>query len=177
MNVMMSNLNPAGAQIPNLPHDEDDLSDISEEDDFHQGGNVAMIDSRKKTRILWTTEKEDYLLRCYNHYRRTSSSEHGLKGKSWRRIAFRMTNQFLEEYDSKSCRNKLNVLRYDYISFKEVVEAKANGADNDNFWHSITEKYPRSSKWRDSDYPHAELMRKIFDLNGGVFCRALRVIV
>jgi hypothetical protein len=166
MNVMMNNLTSGGAQLPNIPHDDDDMSDISEEDDYPHG-NGGLVDPRKKNRILWTTDKEEYLLRCYNHYRLTSSSEHGLKGKSWRRIAFRMTNQFGEEYDSKSCRNKLNVLRYDYLSFKEIMEAKTNGKDTDAFWHSVTEKYPRSSRWRDSDYPHAELMAKILDLNGG----------
>lgn len=169
MNVMMNNLSNGGAQLPNLPHDDDDMSDISEEDDYQHGNNGGLVDPRKKNRILWTTDKEEYLLRCYNHYRLTSSSEHGLKGKSWRRIAFRMTNQFGEEYDSKSCRNKLNVLRYDYLSFKEILDAKASGKDTDNFWHAITEKYPRSSRWRDSDYPHADLMGKILDLNGGMF--------
>jgi hypothetical protein len=166
MNVMLNNLHPNGAPMPTM-HDDDDLSDISETSDFHQGNGAALTDPRKKNRILWTTEKEDFLLRCYNHYRLTSSSDHGLKGKSWRRIAFRMTNHFAEEYDSKSCRNKLNVLRYDYISFKEILDAKLAGVDNDSFWHQITEKYPRSSRWRDSDYPHADIMKKIFDLNGG----------
>lgn len=153
----------AAAQIPLPPnhHDDDDMSDISEDEDFPNGG-----DPRKKNRILWTSDKEDYLLRCYNHYRITSSSEHGLKGKSWRRIALRMSQHFNEEYDSKSCRNKLNVLRYDYLSYKEIIEARAAGKETDQFWANLIEKYPRANKWKDSDYPHAELMHKIFDLNG-----------
>ena len=127
---------------------DDDVSDISEDEDFLQGDgehghNVA---SMKKFRVFWNQQKEEYLLRCYNYYRLTSSSDHGLKGKSWKRIALRMTQEFNEEYDAKSCRNKMNVLRTDYAIYKEILEVRAAGKETDEFWNQVLTKTPRSLK-------------------------------
>jgi hypothetical protein len=62
---------------------DDDVSDISEDEDFLHGDVEGQhhVASMKKYRVFWTQPKEEYLLRCYNHYRITSSSDHGLKGK------------------------------------------------------------------------------------------------
>jgi hypothetical protein len=123
----------------------------------------------KKYRIFWNQQKEEYLLRCYNHYRLTSSSDHGLKGKSWRRIAVRMSQEFNEEYDSKSCRNKMNVLRYDYANYKSLLEAKANGTETDEFWADLIMKSGRVIKWRDpaTPFPYYDILRRILEENGG----------
>ncbi|RYG63845.1 hypothetical protein EON64_15140 [archaeon] len=86
---------------PNGP-EMSDISDDEEEDEMAllqgQGGNVdsALKDNSKRNRIFWTTEKEDYLIRVYNHYRKTYSGGHGLKGKSWRYIAVHMTRRYSE---------------------------------------------------------------------------------
>lgn len=93
-------------------------------------------------------------------------SDHGLKGKSWRRIALRMQQKFSEDFDAKSCRNKLNVLRYDYSCYKTILSARENGTDDESFWTDLIDKYSRATKWKDSPYPHLELMRKIIDENG-----------
>eukprot|EP01039_Chlorochromonas_danica_P003732 gene3732-4081_t len=155
-----------------------ELSDISDDDEeeedmalLQHGGNVdpAVLSdckNNKRNRVFWTTEKEDYLLRVYNHYRRTYSGGHGLKGKSWRYIAVHMCRRYNEDFDSKSCRNKLNVLKYDYIEVKAMAEARRNGTDNDAFWTDLSERYPRALKWKDTPYPHTELLRIILEENG-----------
>lgn len=154
-----------------------ELSDISDDDEeeedmalLQHGGNVdpnALGDPKnKRNRVFWTTEKEDYLLRVYNHYRRTYSGGHGLKGKSWRYIAVHMCRRYNEDFDSKSCRNKLNVLKYDYIEVKAMADARRNGLDNDAFWTDLSERYPRALKWKDTPYPHTELLRIILEDNG-----------
>lgn len=155
-------------------HELSDISDDDEEEEdmaiLQHGAQVdpnAMSDSKnKRNRVFWTTEKEDYLLRVYNHYRRTYSGGHGLKGKSWRYIAVHMCRRYNEDFDSKSCRNKLNVLKYDYVEVKSMAEARRNGSDNDAFWAELSERYPRALKWKDTPYPHTELLRIILEENG-----------
>lgn len=105
-------------------------SDLSDEDDMHdemlleeEGGG----DTSRRGRILWTNEKEDYLIRVYNHYRRQYSGGHGLKARSWKCIGVHMTRRYQEEFDSKSCRNKFNVLKYDYDEMKRMDEARLTG--------------------------------------------------
>lgn len=148
-------------------HQDDDVSDISEEDDFLPGEGHHNVASMKKYRVFWTQAKEEFLLRCYNHYRITSSSDHGLKGKSWRRIAVRMGEEFREEYDSKSCRNKMNVLRADYANYKAILEARSQGKDDDEFWNQMNNKSARAVKWKDQEFPYYDTLRRILEENGG----------
>jgi hypothetical protein len=55
-----------------------ELSELSDDDDGGDDiGDVNQMGSRR-SRIYWTTEKEDYLLRVYNHYRRTYSGTYEL---------------------------------------------------------------------------------------------------
>ena len=80
-------LTSAPALTPVLPlttakpirDDDNDVSDISGEEDFHPGNNIEGGNPThpKKSRILWTPVKEAYLLRCYNHYRVTCWNTHG----------------------------------------------------------------------------------------------------
>jgi hypothetical protein len=151
------------------PQDDDDVSDISEEDFLppeHHGHQIA---SMKKYRVFWNQQKEEFLLRCFNHYRMTSSSDlGGLKGKSWKRIALHMSHEFHEEYDSKSCRNKMNVLRADYAVYKDILAARASGKETDEFWNQLATKIPRALKWKDSPFPYYETLRRILEENGGL---------
>lgn len=77
-----------------------------------------------------------------------------------------MQQKFSEDFDAKSCRNKLNVLRYDYSCYKTILAARENGTDDETFWTDLIDKYSRATKWKDSPYPHLDLMRKIIDENG-----------
>jgi hypothetical protein len=150
---------------------DDEVSDISEEDflpgEHEQGHNVA---SMKKFRVFWNQQKEEYLLRCFNYYRLTHSSDHGLKGKSWKRIGVRMSQEFGEEYDPKACRNKVNVLRSDYAIYKEIVDARNTGKETEEFWNELITRCPRAAKWKDnSSFPHYEMLRRILEEHGGEF--------
>jgi hypothetical protein len=154
-------------------HDEksnDEVSDISEDEEYMAGehGDAGHnVVSMKKFRVFWNQQKEEYLLKCFNFYKKTQSSDHGLKGKSWKRIALRMTQHFNEEYDSKSCRNKMNVLRTDYALYKEILEARQLGKDDEEFWAHLTAKAPRAIKFKDHPFPYYETLRRILEENGG----------
>jgi hypothetical protein len=54
-----------------------EMSDISDEEDdmalLQRGALETSMDKNKRIRIFWSSEKEDYLLRVYNYYRRTFS--------------------------------------------------------------------------------------------------------
>lgn len=175
-----------------------ELSDISDDEEDEpmlvtETPEAGLLTSSstggKRNRIFWTTEKEDYLLRVFNYYRRTSSGGHGLKGKSWRFIGVHMTRRYQEDFDSKSCRNKLNVLKYDYMEVKSMADARRNGTsplpappvplllpcasahppagtDTDAFWTEMQDRYPRALKWKDTPYPHSELLKIILEENG-----------
>lgn len=168
-----------------------ELSDISDDEEDEpmlvtETPEAGLLTSSstggKRNRIFWTTEKEDYLLRVFNYYRRTSSGGHGLKGKSWRYIGVHMTRRYQEDFDSKSCRNKLNVLKYDYMEVKSMADARRNGTspsfplppcadppvgtDTDAFWTEMQDRYPRALKWKDTPYPHSELLKIILEENG-----------
>lgn len=178
--------------VLNNEMDEEDVSDISEEDDYPQAilkrpqnhrnysnnypsNNAQYIDHNKtKNRLNWTVDKERFLLHCYNHYRFTASTSHGLKAKSWKRIAARMILQYHEEYDFNACRNKVNALRYEYVNYKLYLTAKLEAQEkglNDNddfFWNTLAQSSPKIVKWRISNaFPHYELMKRIFEENGG----------
>lgn len=115
-----------------LPDEGDgEVSDISADEDFPHGNDGNMSDSKKRSRIIWTSAKEDYLMRCYNHFRLTCWNNHGLKGKCWRRIAYRMSQEYQEDYDSKSCRNKFNVIRYEYYAYLSVVTIRGTYQDKE----------------------------------------------
>lgn len=175
----LTSVKPADTKVlpSHIQDEQDEVSDISEdyvEDEQGHAVNVVgkFVDygyyEKKKFRILWNTTKEAYLLKCYNHYRLASNGGHSLRGNSWTRIAHYMTSKFHEDYDSKSCRNKFNVLRYDYLSYHAVVNARNSGTADDAFWANLIEKNPRAVKFKDfSVYPHYELLYKILEENGG----------
>lgn len=177
--ALSSSIKPADTKVlpSHIQEEQEEVSDISEEYEEGDGQNAANVVGKfvdygyyekKKFRILWNTTKEAYLLKCYNHYRLASNGGHSLRGNSWTRIAHYMTAKFHEDYDSKSCRNKFNVLRYDYLSYHAVVQARNSGTADEAFWTNLIEKNPRAVKFKDfSVYPHYELLYKILEENGG----------
>ncbi|RYG63846.1 hypothetical protein EON64_15145 [archaeon] len=60
----------------------------------------------------------------------------------------------------------MNVLKYDYDECKKMLDARRSGQDSEAFYSEIADRYPRALKWKDTPYPHMELLRIVFEENG-----------
>jgi hypothetical protein len=150
---------------------ENTVSSISEDEAYFPPDHELQVSFMRKPRINWTPKKEQHLLACYSYYKQHHQIDRGLKGSSWKHIAHQMSQQFHEEFETVSCRNKMNALRMDYAIYKDILEARQCVHNNDErFWAELRARdTTRAMKWEKETFPHYEMMKKIDEIEGTVF--------
>jgi hypothetical protein len=150
---------------------ENTVSSISDEEAFFPPDHELQVSLMRKPRIYWTPKKEQHLLACYSYCKQHHQIDRGLKGSSWKHIANQMSQQFHEEFETVSCRNKMNALRMDYVIYKDILDARQCGHSNDErFWAQLRARdATRALKWEKDTFPHYEMMKKIVDTESKVF--------